>query len=140
MANRRATGLLLSGAIGSAVIGSAVIMSAVIMSAAWAQAPGRFDGQYAGELTLTGIINGDCTKPPIGARYPLTVTGGWVRFKYVPRFDTTLTGRVDDKGNFKATARLHHGFATMTGHIDPVGDLTANIVSPSCLYSFQVRN
>jgi hypothetical protein len=32
-----------------------------------------FDGQYAGTLTLEGIVNGDCTQPPLGAVYPLTL-------------------------------------------------------------------
>jgi len=109
------------------------------MSSATAQGPGRFDGDYAGELTLIGIISGDCTTPPLGAVYPLTISGGQVRFKYVPRFDTTLIGAVDAKGNFKATAALHHGVTTMTGHTDG-RNVTATIVSPSCRYNFQTRN
>jgi hypothetical protein len=106
---------------------------------AWAQGSAKFDGQYTGELMLTGIINGDCTEPPLGALYPLTISGGIVRFKYVPRFDTSLNGRIDDNGNFKASARLRKGLAQMTGQIH--GDkLTANIVSPSCKYTFQTKN
>ncbi len=106
---------------------------------AWAQGSTKFDGQYTGELVLTGIINGDCTEPPLGSLYPLTISGGVVRFKYVPRFDTSLSGRVDDKGNFKASARLRKGFAQMTGHVQG-NTLTANIVSPSCNYTFQAKN
>src|SRR5207237_4289637 len=51
---------------------------------AWAQGSTKFDGQYRGELTLTKIINGDCTQPPLGAVYPLTKSRGEVRFVYVP--------------------------------------------------------
>ncbi len=107
-------------------------------SAAWAQVSTRFDGQYAGELTLKGIINGDCTEAPLGAMYPLTISGGVVRFKYVPRFDTTLTGTVDAKGNFRATGRTKHGFVVMTGHTDG-RDVTAEVQSPSCRYAFQTK-
>jgi hypothetical protein len=116
-----------------------LLLGAGLGSVAWAQGPTKFDGQYVGQLTLTGIINGDCTEPPVGAAYPLTISGGVVRFKYVPRFDTTLVGSVDARGNFKASAALHHGVATMTGHIQG-NDLVANIVSPSCRYSFQTTN
>ena len=119
-------------------VGLVLLLGTTLGNVAWAQGAGKFDGQYVGELTLKGIINGDCTKPPLGAEYPLTISGGIVRFKYVPRFDTALTGRVDDKGNFKATAALHHGTATMTGHTDGL-NVTANIVSPSCEYSFQTK-
>jgi hypothetical protein len=119
-------------------LGLSILLAAGFGGAALAQGPAAFDGQYVGELTLAGIITGDCTKPPVGAAYPLTVSGGIVRFKYVPRFDTTLVGRIDGKGNFKASAALHHGVATMTGHIEG-GNLTANIVSPSCLYNFQTK-
>jgi hypothetical protein len=105
-----------------------------------AQGVTKFDGQYVGELTLTGIINGDCTTPPLGAGYPLSISGGVVRFKYVPRFDTMLVGTIDPNGGFKATAKLSHGVATMTGRIVGYGNLTAQIVSPSCQYSFQTKN
>lgn len=57
----------------------------------------------------------------------------------MPRFDTMLIGTVDAKGNFKATATLHHGVATMAGHVGN-GNVTATIVSPSCRYNFQTRN
>jgi hypothetical protein len=107
---------------------------------AWAQGASRFDGQYVGELTLAGIINGDCTTPPVGAEYPLTIAGGQVHFKYVPRFDTELTGRIDPSGSFKATGKTKSGVVTMTGHISGYRNLTANIVSPSCEYAFQSKN
>jgi hypothetical protein len=119
-------------------LGSGLLLAAGLGSVASAQGVARFDGQYVGELSLAGIINGDCTKPPLGAAYPLTISGGVVHFKYVPRFDTTLVGRVDGNGNFKATATLHHGVATMTGHTDGTS-LTAAIVSPSCQYAFQTK-
>src|SRR5580704_1993842 len=73
-------------------LGLSLLLGAGCGSVAWAQGSTRFDGQYVGELTLTGIINGDCTEPPVGALYPLTISRGQVRFKYVPRFDTTLVG------------------------------------------------
>ena len=121
-------------------LGLGFLFAGALTGIAWAQATTQFDGQYVGELTLTGIINGDCTKPPPGAAYALLIAGGVVRFKYIPRFDTTLVGTVDANGNFKATATLHHGVATMTGHIQGYRNLTARIVSPSCQYSFQTRN
>lgn len=117
-------------------LGLGLVLSAALASVAWAQGPGQFDGDYVGELTLTGIVNGDCTKPPLGSAYPLSVSGGVVRFKYVPRFDTVLTGRIDPRGNFKATARVKSGVVTMTGRIQN-GNVSAKIESPSCLYSFQ---
>jgi hypothetical protein len=92
----------------------------------------------SGELTLKSVVSGNCTTPPLGATYPLTIAGGLVRFKYVPRFDTSLTGRIDANGNFRATATLHHGVATMTGHTDGV-TLTAQLQSPSCRYAFSAR-
>jgi hypothetical protein len=116
-------------------------LSLLMMAAngAWAQNVTKFDGQYVGELTLKGIVNGDCTKPPLGSAYPLTIVGGVVRFKYVPRFDTTLVGTIDVAGNFKASAALHHGVATMTGRITGYRNLTARLESPSCLYTFQTK-
>ena len=105
-------------------------------SVAWAQSVAKFDGQYMGELTLTKEISGDCTTPPLGALYPLTVSGGEVRFAYRPRFDTTLRGRVGEDGIFKASARLRRGFVQMTGRIQG-NNLIAHIVSPSCNYTFQ---
>jgi hypothetical protein len=117
-----------------------VALAAGLADTAWAQDVSRFDGQYVGELTLKGIINGNCATPPVGAEYPLTITGGQVHFKYVPRFDTELTGRVDPSGNFKATGQTKSGVVTMTGHISGYRNLTANIVSPSCQYAFQTKN
>ena len=121
-------------------LGLVVLLGAGLGSAAWAQGVSKFDGQYVGELTLTGIVNGDCSPPPPGSTYPLTISHGVVRFKYAPRFDTTLVGRVDANGNFAATATLHHGMATMTGHVTGGGDLTAKIQTPSCLYGYTATN
>jgi len=118
-------------------LGLGLLLAAALSGGAAAQV-NRYDGQYAGELTLTGIINGDCTEAPLGAIYPLTISGGVVRFKYVPRFDTMLTGPVDAKGNFRATGRTKHGFVVMTGHTDG-RDITADIQSPSCRYDFQTK-
>jgi hypothetical protein len=120
-------------------LGLSVLFAAGLTHVAWAQGGGRFDGQYIGELTLTSVVTGDCTEPPLGAVYPLTVVGGEVRFAYVPRFATTLVGRVDGNGMFRATARLKRGTAQMTGRIR--GDtVIAEIASPSCKYRFQTRN
>ena len=107
-------------------------------SLAWAQGAASFDGRYVGELTLTRVITGDCTPPPLGSQYPLTIAAGQVRFAYVPRFDTTLSGRVAANGSFKATARVKRGVIQMTGRTDG-NYLTAAIVSPSCYYNFQAR-
>jgi hypothetical protein len=120
-------------------LGLSLLLVAGFGSVAWAQGAASFDGQYAGELILTRTIKGDCTQPPSGALYPLTVSGGNVRFAYVPRFATTLIGRVGDDGNFTAAARLRKGFAQMSGHIRG-NNVTASIVSPSCNYTFQTRN
>jgi len=109
-----------------------------LTSLAWAQGAASFDGQYVGELTLTRVITGDCTPPPLGSLYPLTISAGQVRFAYVPRFDTTLSGRVAANGSFKATARLKRGVIQMTGRTDG-NNLTAAIMSPSCHYNFQAR-
>jgi hypothetical protein len=119
-------------------LGLGVLFGAGLGSVAWAQGLAKFDGQYMGELTLTKVIN-DCTQPPSGALYPLTISRGEVRFAYVPRFSTTLSGKVSENGNFKASARLRRGFVQMTGRIDG-NNLTAYIVSPSCNYTFQTKN
>ncbi|HVB17389.1 MAG TPA: hypothetical protein VNF04_12700 [Stellaceae bacterium] len=109
---------------------------AFLAGLASAQGATPFDGQYVGDLTLTNVISGDCTKPPPASVYPLTIAGGKVRFVFVPRFDTTLIGKVDGKGNLQASARIRHGFIRMTGYIQ--GDkITAQIESPSCKYTFQ---
>src|SRR5712692_2571276 len=106
---------------------------------ALAQSSAKFDGQYRGELTLTKVIKGDCTEPPLGSLYPLTISRGEVRFVYVPRFNTTLSGKVSENGMFKASARFRKGFVQMTGRIQG-NNLTADIVSPSCNYTFQTKN
>jgi hypothetical protein len=106
---------------------------------ALAQSSAKFDGQYRGELTLTKVIKGDCTQPPLGALYPLTISRGEVRFVYVPRFDTKLSGKVGEDGIFKASARVRRGFVEMTGRIQG-NNITAYIVSPSCKYTFQTKD
>lgn len=120
-------------------LGLGLLLASFIATTAWAQGSPRFDGQYVGELVLTRTIAGDCTEPPLGALYPLTISGGEVRFAYVPRFATTLVGHVDDRGLFKASARARHGMVQMTGRIRGTS-LTAEIVSPSCNYTFRSRN
>jgi hypothetical protein len=119
-------------------LGLGLLLGTGLGSVAWAQGSAKFDGQYMGELTLTKVIN-DCTQPPLGALYPLTISRGEVRFAYVPRFDTTLSGKVGENGIFKASARLRRGFVQMTGRIQG-NNLTAYIVSPSCNYTFQTKN
>src|SRR5260221_1240394 len=119
-------------------LGLSLLLGTGFGSVAWAQGSAKFDGQYMGELTLTKVIN-DCTQPPPGALYPLTISRGEVRFAYVPRFDTTLRGKVDENGIFKASARLRRGFVQMTGRIQG-NNVTAHIVSPSCSYTFQTKN
>ncbi|MGC2412287.1 MAG: hypothetical protein WA459_06290 [Stellaceae bacterium] len=120
-------------------LGLGLLFGAGLASVASAQGSAKFDGQYMGELTLTKIINGDCTEPPLGSLYPLTISRGEVRFIYVPRFGTTLTGKIGENGVFKASTRLRRGLVQMTGRIQ--GDhLTADIVSPSCNYAFHTKN
>jgi hypothetical protein len=121
------------------VLGLGVLLGIGFGGAAWAQGATWFDGQYVGELTLTRIIAGDCTPPPLSALYPLEISGGQVRFSYVPRFSTTLTGRVAQDGTFTAAARVKRGSVQMTGRIYG-NNVTANIASPSCAYTFQTRN
>ena len=120
-------------------LGSGLLLAAGFTCVAWAQGTSRFDGQYRGELTLTKEIEGDCTQPPLGALYPLRISGGQVRFAYVPRFDTTLSGIIDDNGRFKASARIRKGFVQMTGRVQG-NHITAFIVSPSCNYTFQTKD
>lgn len=120
-------------------LGLGLLLSAGFGSVAWAQGSTRFDGQYVGALTLIKTIQGECTEPPLGSAYPLTISGGQVRFRYVPRFDTILLGTVDENGSFKASRRLRSGVVSMTGLIQG-NNVTASIVSPSCQYSFQVKN
>lgn len=119
-------------------LGLAVLLGAGLVNVARAQGPGDFDGQYVGELALTRVISGDCTKPPLGSTYPLAISGGIVRFKYVPRFDTVLTGRVDRNGNFRAARQLKRGTVVMTGHTNGI-NLSATLISPSCQYTYTAR-
>ena len=119
-------------------LGLGLLLGTGLGSIAWAQGSGKFDGQYMGELTLTKEMSGDCTTPPLGALYPLTVSRGEVRFKYVPRFNTSLSGKVDQNGLFKASARLRRGSVQMTGSIQG-NNITAYIVSPSCKYTFKTK-
>jgi len=120
-------------------LGLGLVLAAGFGGVAWAQGLAQFDGHYMGELTLTSVISGDCTQPPLGSLYPLSISRGEVRFAYLPRFDTTLSGRVSPNGMFKASARLHRGVVQMTGRTDGY-HLTAEIVSPSCNYTFQTKN
>jgi hypothetical protein len=116
-----------------------LLLGTELGSAAWAQGSAKFDGQYRGELTLTKEIKENCTQPPLGALYPLRISRGQVQFVYVPRFDTTLRGTIDENGIFKASARLKHGSVQMTGHIKG-NNITASIVSPSCHYTYQTKD
>ena len=120
-------------------LGLGLLLGTGLGSVAWAQSSAKFDGQYRGELTLTKVIKGDCTQPPLGALYSLRISRGEVRFAYVPRFDTTLSGRVGEDGIFKASARARKGSVQMTGRIQ-ANNITATIVSPSCNYTFQTKN
>jgi hypothetical protein len=124
---------------GPGLLLAALLGGLALAPAASAQATSRFDGEYVGELTLTALIQGDCTTPPLGALYPLTVSGGQVRFAYLPRFATTLTGSVAEDGSFRATAPTRYGIVEMTGQIRG-NAIQAQIVSPSCRYSFATRN
>jgi hypothetical protein len=129
MPRRSGPGLLLAALLGG--IALAPVASAQVTS--------RFDGEYVGELTLVELIQGDCTTPPLGALYPLSVSGGQVRFAYVPRFATHLIGSVAENGSFKATAPTKYGRVEMTGQIRG-NTVRAQIVSPSCRYSFTTKN
>ena len=120
-------------------IGWGLLLAMGLAGTAWAQGTARFDGQYVGELTLTRVIGGDCTEPPLGSLYPMTVSAGEVRFAYLPRFATTLTGRVAADGSFKASGRAKKGVVQMTGRIQG-NNVTAQLVSPSCNYRFQTKN
>jgi hypothetical protein len=117
-------------------LGLALILGAVLASGAWARVSSQFDGQYVGKLTLTRTVSGDCTEPPPGALYPLTISAGRVQFKYVPRFDTILIGTIDENGMFKASRHVRAGLITMTGRVDRMS-VAATIASPSCNYTFR---
>lgn len=119
--------------------GLSLLLTIGLVSVAWAQGSSRFDGQYSGELTLTKEIEGNCTQPPLGALYPLRISRGEVRFDYVPRFDTRLSGRIDQNGTFKASARIRKGVVEMTGRVQG-NHITAYIVSPSCNYTFESKD
>jgi hypothetical protein len=121
------------------LLGLGLVLGTGLASVAWAQGSTKFDGQYRGELTLTKEIKDNCTQPPLGALYPLRISRGEVQFVYVPRFDTTLRGRVDDNGVLTASARLKHGSARMTGRVQG-NRITAYIVTPSCHYTFQTKD
>jgi len=120
-------------------LGSAFLLVTAVAGEAGAQGSARFDGQYMGELVLNQTIRGDCTQPPFGAMYPLKISRGEVRFAYQPRFGTTLIGKVGDNGAFRAAARTRNGPVQMTGRIQGI-TVNADIVSPSCHYTFQTRN
>ena len=120
-------------------LGLGLLLGTALANGAWAQGSSKFDGQYMGELTLTKEIAGDCTQPPLGALYPLTISRGQVRFAYRPRFGTTLVGTVYEYGILKASARLRKGFVHMTGQVKG-NNLRAQVVSPSCNYIFQTKN
>ena len=120
-------------------LGLGLLLSAGLAGVASAQGTSRFDGQYRGELTLTKEIQGNCTQPPLGALYPLRISRGEVRFDYVPRFDTRLSGRIDENGTFKASARIRKGIVQMTGRVQG-NSIIAYIVSPSCNYRFQTKD
>jgi hypothetical protein len=119
--------------------GLSLFIGAALANVAWAQSSTNFDGHYVGELTLTNVISGDCTQPPLGALYPLTISGGQVQFKYGPRFDTILRGNVDRNGTITASRLLRKGRVSMTGRIQQ-NNVTAYLTSPSCKYTFQTRN
>ena len=119
--------------------GLGLLLGTVLANVAWAQGSTKFDGQYVGALTLTKIINGDCTRSPPGALYPLTIEGGHVEFKYDPRFDTILRGFVNLDGVLKASAPIRRGRIRMTGHISG-NHIIAFIRSPSCKYTFDTKN
>lgn len=120
-------------------LGLGLLLGTGLWSIAWAQGSAKFDGQYMGELTLTKVISGDCTEPPLGSLYPLTISRGEVRFVYRPRFGTTLSGKIGENGNFTASTRLRKGFVRMTGRIQG-NNVIASIESPSCNYKFQTKN
>lgn len=119
-------------------LGLSLLIAAALSTEASAQGSTKFDGQYVGELTLTKVTSGDCTPPPSGALYPLTISGGQVKFKYDPRFDTVLVGNIDREGSFKATRNLPKGAVSMIGRIHG-NNVTASITSPSCQYTFRTK-
>jgi hypothetical protein len=125
--------------LGPGLLLAALLGGVALAPVASAQVTSRYDGEYVGELTLTALIQGDCTTPPLGALYPLTISGGQVRFAYLPRFATTLTGSVAEDGSFRATAPTRHGVVEMTGQIRG-NAVRAQIASPSCRYNFATKD
>ena len=119
-------------------LGLGLLLGAGLGGIASAQNAGKFDGQYMGELTLRKVISGDCTEPPLGALYPLTISRGEVQFVYLPKFSTTLRGRVDEAGRFRAVARSRKGHVQMTGRIEG-NKVSASIKSSSCNYAFHTK-
>jgi hypothetical protein len=119
-------------------LGPGLLLGTALANLAWAQASTMFDGHYMGKLTLTKVVSGDCTEPPPGALYPLTISRGQVEFKYVPRFDTILRGMVDNNGKFNASQRVRSGVVSMAGRIQG-NAVTAYITSPSCRYAFTTQ-
>jgi hypothetical protein len=119
-------------------LGLGLLLGAGLGGIASAQNAAKFDGQYMGELTLSKVISGDCTEPPLGALYPLTISRGEVQFVYLPKFSTTLRGRVDETGRFRAAARSRKGHVQMTGRIEG-NKVSASIESPSCNYVFHTK-
>jgi hypothetical protein len=119
-------------------LGLGLLLVAALGDGTRAQGSNTFDGQYMGQLTLTKIISGDCTRPPPGALFPLRIANGQVQFKYTPRFDTMLQGTIDGNGIFKASQRLPRGSVIMTGRIRG-NNVTAYIISPSCKYTFSTQ-
>ena len=115
-----------------------LLAAALATDAAAQQRATQFDGKYTGELILTSTIKGDCTEPPLGSLYPLTISGGEVRFAYLPRFATTLIGRIADNGVFQASAVARHGRVLMSGRVQGL-NLTATITSPSCHYTYRAK-
>jgi hypothetical protein len=118
-------------------LGPGLLLGAGLGNLAEAQIS-TFDGQYMGRLILTKVVSGDCTRPPSGALFPLTISGGQVEFKYVPRFDTVLHGVVDDNGTFKAAQQVRNGLVSMAGRVRG-NSVTAYITSPSCKYTFTTQ-
>ena len=57
-------------------LGLGALFATCFAGLAWAQGAAQFDGQYTGELRLARTFSGDCTEPPFGALYPLTVAAG----------------------------------------------------------------
>ena len=70
--------------------------------------PSPFDGQYAGELRLVRSSRRLHAAAARGA-VPADRSGGQVRFAYLPRFATILTGSVAPNGSFRPPPRQSAG-------------------------------